>query len=249
MAIIKTTLDPLPSNIQIVNDNGYPTPAFVFYLLKILKRSENDVLNLQALSKEIDNTQLGAGLSTDGSYKADLTAHYISSSTSLFVADTLLDMGLNYLQIEVNAIQTGAGLAANGSYIADSTTHYLSLATSLKNADNKLDVELFNHETLYTAHGSNGNIVGFNDTSSETLYGLVKRCALISNVAMATTVITTADIAAAPSAYDQTYTNTMASLINENKAKLNSIVTDLGNVVTTINNILAKMKIANQMTT
>lgn len=297
MTLTIQKLDQLPSNIQVVDSNGYPTNAFVFYLLKMFKKALTDNQNISSLldeinavelgaglnpngtyvqdllshyiatatslytadqkldtqlfttQSELNSTQSGAGLQVNGSYSPDLTAHYISTASSLFVADTLLDMALNYLQIEVNNIESGAGLNSDGTYTADATTHYLTTASSLKDADKKLDTELYNHSQLSVAHGSNGDIVGFNDTATESLYGLLKRCSLIADASMATTAITTADIATAPLVYDQTYTNTMVSLINENKSKVNSIVTDLGNVVTKINDILAKMKTANQMTT
>jgi len=304
MTLTIQKLDQLPSNIQVVDSNGFPTNAFVFYLLKMFKKALLDNQNMAALLAEIDAVELGAGLNPNGTYAPDVTAHYINSATSLFDADILIDIALHNVQIELNTTQSGAGLNTDGTYTADplshyistatslknadslmdaqlfstqseldtaesgaglnsggtysadATTHYLTTATSLKDADKKLDTELYNHSQLSAthggnsaAHGSNGNIVGFNDTATETLYGLVKRCALIADASMSTTAITTADIATAPVLYDQTYTNTMASLINENKSKVNSIVTDLGNVVTKINDILAKMKTANQMTT
>ncbi len=89
--IQKTTLDQLPSNIKIVESNGFPTQAFVFYLLKMFRKAQLDILNFDALQKEIDDTQTGAGLGTDGEYSPDTTAHYITEALSLFNADQKLD--------------------------------------------------------------------------------------------------------------------------------------------------------------
>lgn len=141
--IIKTPLDQLPSNMAIVDERGYPNQAFVFYLLRMFKKAQNDVLNFEALQKEIDDTQAGAGLQADGTYSPDLTANYISTASSLFVADTLLDIALNYLQIEVNNVETGAGLNMDGTYTADALSHYISTALSLKNADSLIDAKLY----------------------------------------------------------------------------------------------------------
>lgn len=68
----------------------------------------NDVLSAQqgvvlkgfidALQTELDDTQTGAGLGTDGSYTADGGANYIDTATSLFNADQLLDA-----QVKANA--------------------------------------------------------------------------------------------------------------------------------------------------
>lgn len=167
--IIKTALEQLPANIRIVDNNGMPTQAFVFYLLKMFKRALNDEMNFDALQAELNSTQTGAGLSTDGSYSPDLTANYTSTATSLFTADTLLDLALHYLQTEVNNVETGAGLNADGTYTADALAHYIALATGLKNADSLLDAQLFstqseldtaeagaglNTDGTYTANGS-----------------------------------------------------------------------------------------------
>lgn len=141
--IIHTPLDQLPSNLAIVDNRGFPTQAFVFYLLKMFKKAQNDVLNFESLQKEIDDTQTGAGLQTDGTYSSDLTANYIAAASSLFTADILLDLALHYLQIEVNNVEDGAGLNLDGTYTPDTLANYISTAISLKDADSKLDSKLY----------------------------------------------------------------------------------------------------------
>lgn len=51
--IQKTSLDQLPSNVQIVESNGYPTQAFVFYLLKMFRKANLDNSNLESLQSQI----------------------------------------------------------------------------------------------------------------------------------------------------------------------------------------------------
>lgn len=106
-----------------------------------------------AIQSELDATQSGAGLGTDGAYSANLGANYISTATSLKDADNKLDTALKAeetartsadgaIQSELDATQTGAGLGTNGSYSANGSANYISTATSLKDADNKLDAAL-----------------------------------------------------------------------------------------------------------
>jgi hypothetical protein len=157
MTLTIQKLDQLPSNIQVVDANGYPTTAFVFYLLKMFKKALVDNQNMSALLAEIDAIELGAGLQSGGTYSPDLTSHYLSTASSLFVADILLDMALNYLQIETNAIESGAGLNSDGTYSADALSHYISTALSLKSADSLIDAQLFSTQSeLNTAESGAG---------------------------------------------------------------------------------------------
>jgi len=106
------------------------------------------VSNVQS---ELDGTQTGAGLDTDGSYVAVGTfdagtnptgAYYIGGASSLANADMLLDAQVKAIDTEITASQTGAGLNANGTYTANATANYIDTATSLKDADTILDSTL-----------------------------------------------------------------------------------------------------------
>ncbi|MFW9605133.1 MAG: hypothetical protein ACMV0I_00970 [Pseudomonas sp.] len=124
-----------------------------------------------SLQSELDATQQGAGLGTDGVYSAPQNANYIASATSLANADFKLDAAIKAadnralakeqeladsigtetqraqnaesgLQDELDATQDGAGLNADGSYSAPTNSHYLAAATNLSDATSKLDTAL-----------------------------------------------------------------------------------------------------------
>ena len=132
------------------------------------------------IQSELNTTQTGAGLGTDGTYAADLTTTHIATATSLKDADKKLDSAIvaeaaardaedlnlqaqintlsgtssgsfNNVQAELDATQTGAGLDANGDYTASGSANYVATATSLKDADNKLDVALKAVDAAYKA--------------------------------------------------------------------------------------------------
>jgi len=114
----------------------------------------------------------------------------------------------------------------------------------LTNAEN-----LVVHEELEEAHGSNGNIVGFNDLAGETTQGLVKRMTLLSDAVQSTVEVVVADAVAAPVAYSQAHSQSLADLSNANKAAINTLATDLNNAIIVLNDLIAKSKASGQMTT
>lgn len=114
----------------------------------------------------------------------------------------------------------------------------------LINAEN-----LATHEELEEAHGSNGNIVGFDDLADETTQGLVKRMAALTDAAQSTVEVVVDDALAAPVAYSQAHSQSLADLSNANKAAINTLVTDLNNAILVLNDLIAKSKASGQMTT
>ena len=142
-------------------------------------------------------------------------------------------------QVKLNAegiLENAEGIAQNVDDIAINAQAIIDLTDALN-----LHIE------AEQAHGSNGNIVGFNDFADELTYGLVKRMALISNAITSAAEVTVADAATAPATYNQAYTQSLADLSNDNKAAINQVITDFNNAVAVINEIITNSKTAKQM--
>ncbi|AUR93152.1 hypothetical protein NVP1184A_13 [Vibrio phage 1.184.A._10N.286.49.A5] len=150
------------------------------------------------------------------------------------IAQNAIDIAANTEAI----IQNALAIAQNASDIAANAAAIVLLANSLDT-----------HINAFQAHGSNGDIVGFNDLADESIVGLVKRMASIADAVETTVDITTADIGAAPAAYDQAYTQSVTDLTNENKAAINQLASDLNDTIAVLNNLLAESKASGQMTT
>lgn len=68
---------------------GYKDTEKLYQILdEIVSSLDHDIANLQT---EIDQTQVGVGLSGDGSYSADRETHYLQSATSVMNALKILD--------------------------------------------------------------------------------------------------------------------------------------------------------------
>lgn len=89
--VLKTVLENLVNNLL-----GNPTPTESFRTLRgiedfvreLKSQSESSDKNLQT---ELDQTQVGVGLSGDGSYSADQETHYLKEATSVMNALKTLD--------------------------------------------------------------------------------------------------------------------------------------------------------------
>lgn len=148
---------------------------------------------------------------------------------------------LNAENIVVNTeaiIQNALAIAQNADDIAVNAADIVVIASSLDS-----------HVNAFEAHGSNGDIVGFNDTATESTVGLVARMASIADAVETAVDITTPDIGTAPAAYDQAYTQSVTDLTNENKAAINQLASDLNDAIAVLNNLLAESKSSGQMTT
>lgn len=96
-----------------------------------LKKIEDIV---KALQSELDATQVGAGLETNGSYKVNASTNYISGATSLKDADEKLDAAIK--AVEDNATRVAAG---NGISVSESE-HTATVSVKVDAADNVLTV-------------------------------------------------------------------------------------------------------------
>jgi hypothetical protein len=128
----------------------------------------------------------------------------------------------------------------------------LALGSSLEEtitAVNENEQTLNTHIGAEQAHGSNGNIIGDQDFATVLLFGLVKQMAQVANAVdstvsvdavdatISTVSVDSPDVVAAPVAYDQTFTDTIVTLINELKADVNQVVTDVNPSATLSNEI------------
>lgn len=171
------------------------------------------------------------------------------------VESNIIAISANKEAIETNALaiaQNAEDIAANSEAIvqnalaiAQNTVNITANAQAIVLLANSLDT----HVNASQAHSSNGDIVGFNDTATESAVGLVSRMASIADAVETTVDITTADIATAPAAYDQAYTQLVTDLTNENKAAINQLASDLNDAIAVLNNLLAESKTSGQMTT
>lgn len=118
--------------------------------------------NVANLQSEVDATQAGAGLSSNGAYLANGSLNYISSAVSLKDADTSLDTQIKTnednittitgttipaIQNEIDIIETAVGLNTAGGYIPFTGTNYINTSTNIKDAIGDLDTELGDVQT------------------------------------------------------------------------------------------------------
>lgn len=149
------------------------------------------------LQGEVDATQAGAGLGTDGTYTTSETSNYLKAADftaageteSLFGADLLLDAqikqvaddlaalgtgSINDIQTELDATQAGAGLATDGSYTALTGSNYLAGASSIHNATSLLDTQVkANADAIAVADGEIGDLATLTTTEQGSLVGAI----------------------------------------------------------------------------
>ena len=163
--------------------------------------------------------------------------------------DTLVS--LQTLNLSAKQIKQGTGWPdfmiddyltnfTNSAIVATGTD--VNIASIEQNATN-----LTEHKEDTSAHGVTGNNVGTEDFATDLIGGVVLLMGLVNDAVNSTQTITLTDIAAAPASYDQTYTQTLAGMANDTKAKHNQLVIDLNAVVTQLNDLIAKSKAAKQM--
>tara|TARA_R110000782_G_scaffold64767_5_gene131932 strand:- start:2515 stop:3132 length:618 start_codon:yes stop_codon:yes gene_type:complete len=161
------------------------------------------------------------------------------------IDDNKADTDQDLVDVNATLQETIVQVNENIEAISDDAQGILTNAEGiLTNAEN-----LTTHEELEEAHGSNGNVVGFNDLADETVQGLVKRMASLADAVQSTVEVVIADAAAAPVAYSQAHSQSLTDLSNANKAAVNALVTDLNNAILVLNDLIAKSKASGQMTT
>lgn len=112
--------------------------------------------------------------------------------------------------------------------VADNTIRIGDLETGVSDNSDRLDIiEPIVTDNAAAIALANGQLVGNMDYATASVGGVVDLAALVSDL----TQIVTPDIGAAPAAYDQTYTQSVTDLTNENKAKINEIVTKVNEII------------------
>ena len=89
-----------------------------------------------ALQSEVDATQSGAGLGTDGSYSANASANYISSVTSLVAADNALDTQLKSVADAVASNDTD--IASLQSSVSSNDSDIATLQSNVSSNDSDI---------------------------------------------------------------------------------------------------------------
>ena len=115
---------------------------------------------------EMDATQVGAGLNTDGSYTPPVASNYLSGSTSLNNADSILDAKIKIINDDIDAKPSGAGFLelcakAKFTYSQQTTTGTIGLIGSLDIPDNAI-ITSFRCDviTAFTDDGTNISTLG-----------------------------------------------------------------------------------------
>ena len=121
-------------------------------------------------------------------------------------------------------------------------------ATDVQGAIDEVDGDLATHVNADSAHGASGDVVGNTDFATGGTGGVVNLAANVADPSVTTTAIATVDVGAAPVVYSQAYTQSQTNLINECKAKINSLVnSDVLDLITQLNAFLAANQTAKQM--
>lgn len=164
------------------------------------------------------------------------------------IQNNAIDIAANDANIESNAEDIEDLEQKNDQQDAAITSNTDAIATNIL-AIAQVDLDLSTHEALTTAHGSNGDIVGFDDLATESLYGLVKRMTSLSDALTSSATTTSPNATAAPVAYDQTQIDSIVTLVNEIKADHNSLISSFNAAIGVLNNLISRSKTSGQMTT
>lgn len=220
-----------PLQVALIDKNGLMSRAWAVFFRDLYRRVAYKGSNsIDDNIEDID--QLVAAV--EANIIAIAANKEAIEANALAIAQNAEDIAINSEAI----IQNALAISENADDIADNAAAIVLLANSIDS-----------HINASQAHGSNGDIVGFNDTATESTVGLVARMASIADAVETTVDITTSDIGAAPATYDQAYTQSVTDLTNENKAAINQLASDLNDAIAVLNNLLAESKTSGQMTT
>lgn len=144
-----------------------------------------------------------------------------------------------------NTTTTPEAIDENAAAISVNSGNISTNATNITVVTNNFNT----HDASDSEHDVTGNNVGTGDFATTSVGGVVRLAALVTDAAVTTATITTADIGTAGATYSQAYAQEQTDLINEEKAKINTLITDVTSAVTQLNAFLAANKTALQMST
>ena len=147
-----------------------------------------------------------------------------------------------------DAANAAASLASEATELAETSIELTGNATEQLNQlailFNQTQVAFEQHQNASNAHNSNGDIVGFDDLAKIDKPGIVMMAA---NVALPTGTSAGTNpnfILPAPVLYDQTFMQTVVSLLNDRNEQLNQLITDYGNMATKLNELKSALTAA-----
>ena len=161
-----------------------------------------------AIQAELDATQAGAGLGTDGGYTADATTDYLATATSLFDADKKLDASLK----AVDTAYKAADVTLQGNIDAEATTREAA-DTVLSGRADVLETEMDDAEdrlTLLEAGSGTATL----DTIAQDLAGGINELHTDTNAVEARVTTAEADIVTNAAAIDNILSNTDAAALD-----------------------------------
>ena len=160
---------------------------------------------LGTLQGEVDTTQTGAGLGTDGTYSANAGSNYLTTASSLVDADNKLDAqakvnadGISTNATAINAVEASAGFGADGAYIPETNSNYINGATSLAGADSLIDTAVGVNASAISNHSN--LISGLSSDKYDKTGGTISGAVTITgdlNVQGTTTTVSSTEVSVA----------------------------------------------------
>lgn len=110
------------------------------------------------------------------------------------------------------------------------------------------DTTLATHTALTSAHGATGTIVGTGNVATAGTAGVVLKAAASTDASSSAVAVSSPDAATQGVSYSQANVQSIATLANELKADVTTVVTDLNAVASSLNDLKAKLRAAGIMT-
>jgi hypothetical protein len=124
-----------------------------------------------AIQAELDATQVGAGLGTDGGYTADATSNYITTATDLYNADQLLDAEVKTVDDRLTTVE-GQVNGKIGDLTTLTTDEKGTIVGAVNEVDANIDAEVARATAAEATLTSNLNTEISDRTSADNALGV-----------------------------------------------------------------------------